>query len=292
MKYDILIKKPKLTVLVFSIITILISTQALSVVITSDIEVYMPSGEPTVDTLNKIRKEWPVDSVMIYVTAENVTKIEVLKEIDAIEKALNPRDSVDNYGLSDDIVYTASIASFLRDTNEIFPVIGGDRIPDNQEYANLLLMLIPDEIKYKFITPDNKNAVIIVTTTKDIDANELLEERVYPLLGTTTETNLTATGTITMYKETVDWIMGRIYTVLLISVLLIVLILLAFHKSMKAVIIAIVPIVYAVGLTFGTIGMMPNIEFAPTVIAVIPLLGALGVAYSLHMINHLSLIHI
>ncbi len=287
MKYDILIKRPKLTVFIFSIITLIISTQALSVVITSDIEVYMPDGEPTVEILKTIREEWPVDSVMIYVAAENVTKIEVLKEIDAIERALNPNDGTGNDGLSDSVVYTASIASFLRDTNAILRW-GEDKIPDNQEYADILLRCIPEEIKYEFITLDNKNAIIVIQTTKDIDANELLEERVYPLLETTMETHMTATGTITMYKETVDWIMGRIYTVLLISVLLIVLVLLAFHKSMKAVIIATLPIVYAVGLTFGTIGLMPNMEFAPTVIAVIPLLGALGVAYSLHMINHFA----
>jgi hypothetical protein len=54
---------------------------------------------------------------------------------------------------------------------------------------------------------------------------------------------------------------------------------------MKTVLIAIAPVLYSVALTFGTMGMMP-VEFAPTVIAVLPLLGALGVAYSLHMINY------
>lgn len=282
MQYDILLKKPKLTILVFSLITLLISTQALNVVISSDIELYMPSDEPNVETLNNIRDEWPVDSILIYVSADNITSVAALKEIDAIENALNPDE-----GTGDDVVYTASIASFLRDTNKIFPVIGEDKIPDNQCSVDLLLKLIPDEMKYKFITPDNKNAIIIVTTRKDVDANDLLENKVYPLLETTTVTNMTATGTITMYKETVDWIMGRIYSVLLISALLLVLTILAFHKRMKAVIIAIAPILYAIGLTFGTIGMMP-VEFAPTVISVIPLMAALGIAYSLHMINHFA----
>ncbi len=282
MQYDVLLKRPKLTILIFTVITLLISTQALNVVISSDIELYMPSNEPTVKTLNKIRAEWPVDSIMIYVSADNVTDVASLKEIDAIECALNPEN-----GTGDDVVYTASIASFLRDTNKIFPVIGGDKIPDSQCSVDILLKLIPDEMKYKFITPDNKNAIILVTTKKNVDANDLLENRVYPLMGTTVVTNMTATGTITMYKETVDWVMNRIYSVTLISALLLVLAVLAFHKRMKAVLIAIAPIVYAVGLTFGTIGMMP-VEFAPTVIAVIPLMAALGIAYSLHMINHFA----
>jgi len=283
MQYDILLKKPKLTIIIFTIITVLISTQALNVVITPDIELYTPSGEPTVETLNKIRAEWPVDFILIYISADNITKVSTLKEINAMEEALNPEE-----GDGDGVIYTASIASFLRDTNKIFPVIGGDKIPDSQCNVDLLLKLIPDEMKSKFVTPDNKNAIIIVTTKKDVDANDLLENKIYPLLETTVETKMTATGTTTMYKETVDWIMGHIYGVMLLSALLLVLTILAFHKRMKAVIIALTPIIYAIGLTFGTMGMMPDMEFAPTVIAVIPLLAALGVAYSLHMITHFA----
>ncbi|MEA2054751.1 MAG: MMPL family transporter [Candidatus Thermoplasmatota archaeon] len=282
MQYDILLKKPKLTIIIFSIITLLISTQALNIVISSDIELYMPSDEPTVKTLNKIRAEWYIDSVIVYVSADDVTSVTTLKEIDAIEGALNPEE-----GIGDGVVYTASIASFLRDINAIFPVIGEDKIPDSQCRVNTLLKFIPDEMKYKFNTSDNKNAVIVLATQKNISADDLLENKVYPLLETATETNMTSTGVVTMYKETVDWVMERIYSAILISALLLVLTILAFHKSMKAVIIAITPIVYATGLTFGTIGMT-SIKFSPTVIAVIPLLAALGIAYSLHLINHFA----
>ncbi len=278
MQYDLLLKRPKLTIIIFTLLTLVISTQALDVVISSDIELYMPSDQPTVETLNQIRKEWPVDNVVIYVSADNITDVSTLKEIDAVERALDPADS-------ESIEYTASIASFLRDTNAIFPIVGGNMIPDRQAQVDLLLRFIPEELKDNFVTPDNKHAVIIVATEKGVDADQLLEENVYPILGTTSETEMTATGTITMYKETVDWVMNRIYPVVLVSGLLLVLTILAFHRSMKAVLISLAPIAYAIGLTFGTIGMMP-VQFAPTVIAVIPLLAALGIAYSLHMVNH------
>ncbi|MFO8132337.1 MAG: MMPL family transporter [Thermoplasmatota archaeon] len=280
MQYDLLLKRPKLTILLFTLITLAISTQALNVVISSDIELYMPSDQPTVETLNQIRKEWPVDNVVIYVSADNVTDVSALKEIDAVERALEPDGS-------NGIEYTASIASFLRNTNAIFPVIGSDMIPNQQAQVDFLLRFIPEELKNNFVTPDGKHAVIIIATEKGVDADRLLEENVYPLLETTTETEMTATGTITMYKETVDWVMSRIYPVVLISGLLLVLTILAFHRSMKAVLISLAPIAYAIGLTFGTIGLMP-VEFAPTVIAVIPLLAALGIAYALHMVNHFA----
>jgi len=279
MQYDLLLRKPKLTIIIFTIITAIISINALNVKITSDIEVYMPGNEPSVMLLNEIRNEWPVDSLMIYLKGNNLTDISHLKEIDAMENAINPYND-----LRDQVVYTASIASLVKDTNANFPC-GEDKIPDNQKYANILLRLIPDEIKYNLISHDNKDGVIIVTTTKNADTDKLLNDRVYPVSESAKGIKAIPTGMITMYTQTVQWIMERIYNIALISLLLIVLALFAFHKDIKTVFIAIVPVLCAVGLTFGTMGLS-NTKFAPTVIAVLPLLASLGVAYSLHMINY------
>lgn len=279
MQYDLLLKKPKLTVFIFTIITFFISIQAVNMRITSDIEVYTPATQPSVMLLNKIRQEWPIDSLMIYIESNNVTSIASLKEMDGIENALNPYE-----GMEDEVMYTASIASLIKDTNANLP-FGKDEIPNNQFYIDALLKFIPDEIKYKLISKDNKNGVIILTTSKDADVDSLLNEKVYPIIETTKKVKAFPTGMLTLYKETIDWIMERISSVTLLSLMLILLILFAFHKDMKTVIIAIAPVLYSIALTFGTMGMM-NIEFAPTVIAVLPLLGALGVAYSLHMINY------
>ena len=95
MRYDLLLKRPKLTILIFTIITLLISINALNIVITSDIEVYMPSGQPSVELLNEIREEWPIDSFMVYIETNNITDISTLKEIDGLETALNPEEEKD-----------------------------------------------------------------------------------------------------------------------------------------------------------------------------------------------------
>ncbi|HEC82718.1 MAG TPA: hypothetical protein ENI53_02405 [Thermoplasmatales archaeon] len=280
MQYDLLLKKPKLTILIFTIITLIISLQAVNVVITSDIEVYMPSEQPSVQLLNKIRKEWPIDSLMIYIEANNITDISSLKEMDSIETAMNPSE-----GVEDGVVYTASIASLIKDTNANIPVIGKDEIPNNQQYVNLLMKFIPDEMKNMLISPDYENGVIIVTTTKDADVDTLLEENIYPIVESTHKIKAFPTGMLTLYKETIDWIMERIYNVGLISLLILLIVLYIFHRDMKTVLIIIAPVLYSVALTFGTMGLLP-VEFAPTVVAVLPLLAALGVAYSLHMINY------
>lgn len=280
MQYDLLLKKPKLTILIFTIITLIISLQAVNVVITSDIEVYMPSEQPSVQLLNKIRKEWPIDSLMIYIEANNVTDISSLKEMDSIETAMNPSE-----GVEDGVVYTASIASLIKDTNANIPVIGKDEIPNNQQYVNLLMKLIPDEMKNMLVSSDYENGIIIVTTTKDADVDTLLEENIYPIVESTHKIKAFPTGMLTLYKETIDWIMERVYNVGLISLLILLIVLYIFHRDMKTVLIIIAPVLYSVALTFGTMGLLP-VEFAPTVVAVLPLLAALGVAYSLHMINY------
>lgn len=280
MQYDVLFKRPKIIVILFTIITLLVATQALNVTITSDIEVYMPSEQPSVKLLNEIRKEWPVDSLLIYIEADNITSISSLKEIDGMESALNPVEGID-----DGVMYTTSIASLLKATNKDMPFFGKDEIPNNQQYANLLLHFIPDEIKYKVISQDEKNGVIILTTMRDVDVDELLDEKVYPIVQSAKKVNASPTGMLTLYKETVDWIMERIYGIALLSLLLILLVLFAFHKSLKTVMIVILPVLYSIALTFGSMGIMP-VKFAPTVIAVLPLLGALGVAYALHLVNY------
>ena len=279
MQYDLLLKRPKLTIILFTIVTAIISINAINVQITSDIEVYMPKNEPSVIILNEIRQQWPIDSLMIYLKGDNLTTISSLKEINAMEDALNPLPNLD-----DGVAYTASIASLVRETNANMPW-GEDKIPDSPLYVNFLLSFIPDEIKSNFISRDGKNAVIIVTTNKSANAQTLLDEKVYPISESAKNFKAVPTGMITMYAETVKWIMSRIYGITLLSLLLIVLILFAFHKDAKVVFIVIMPVLYAIGLTFGTMGLMKT-KFPPTVISVLPLLASLGVAYSLHMVNY------
>jgi len=279
MHYDLLMRKPKLTIIVFTLITLVIAVNAIHIEITSDVELYMPSDQPSVIVLNEIRHQWPVDTLMIYLSGENLSSVSHLKEMNAMEEAINPtRDDSDN------VIYTTSIASLVRDTNANLP-FGKDKIPDNQKYADFLMKLIPDEIKYKLISHDDKNAVIIVTTKKDVNADELLNEKIYPLSESAEGFKAVPTGLVTMYTETVHWIMDRIYGVGMLSLLLIVLVLFAFHRDIKTVFIAISPVIYAVVLTFGTLGMMDT-KFPPTVVAVLPLLASLGVAYALHMVNY------
>jgi predicted RND superfamily exporter protein len=280
MLFDLILKRPKTVVLVFSFLTFFISLQALSLTITSDIEVYTPTEEPIVETLIEMRDEWPMDSIIIFVQSDNITQSSVLKEILAVEKGINSQNGEDT-----GIIYTISIASFITSLAENFPLFDTNGLPEKQEYIDFIFQYIPDEIKYQFISRDYTSAAIIVAVSPNADAETLIEQVIKPLTQKTDETQMTTTGIVAMYKETVKWTMERIVRVVPLSLFLIALVIYLFHRSIKAVVISIFTVLFSIALTFGTIGLLP-VMFTPQVIAVIPLLASLGVAYSLHIISH------
>ena len=291
MYIDFILDRPKTIFLMFTILTLLISSQALDIKITSSIEVYLPKGQPTVETLNEIRDEWPIDSIIIYVDAEDVTKPSVLREMLAVEGAINWDE-----GEEDGVVYTASIASFIKEMSRpnFFDALGFNRsigpgegkIPERQEGINLYLKFIPDEMKYKFITSDHKNAIIMIMIPKDADQEELMASihsvLDSPLIG---ETKMEPTSQIPMMQESIGWSYEQFGRILPISMILLIAVLFIFHRNLKVVFIIGIPLIYAIVLTFGTAGMMTK-EFVPYLLTVAPLLLALGIAYTLHLVNH------
>ncbi len=293
MYIDFILDRPKTIFLMFTILTLLISSQALDIKITSSIEDYLPKGEDTVETLNEIRDEWPIDSIIIYVDAEDVTKPSVLREMLAVEGAINWDE-----GEEDGVVYTASIASFIKEMSRpnFFDALGFNRsigpgegkIPERQEGINLYLKFIPDEMKYKFITSDHKNAIIMIMIPKDADQEELMAN-INSILLTTSETKMEPTSQIPMMQESIDWSYEQFGRILPISMILLIAVLFIFHRNLRVVFIIGIPLIYAIGLTFGTTGMIAGMmakEFVPYLLTVAPLLLALGIAYTLHLVNH------
>ncbi len=293
MYIDFILDRPKTIFLMFTILTLLISSQALDIKITSSIEAYLPEGQPTVETLNEIRNEWPIDSIIIYVDAEDVTKPSVLREMLAVEGAINWDE-----GEEDGVVYTASIASFIKEMSRpnFFDALGFNRsigpgdgkIPADPRAIDLYLKFIPEEMKYKFITLDHKNAIIMIMIPKDADQEELMAN-INSILLTTSETKMEPTSQIPMMQESIDWSYEQFGRILPISVILLIAVLFIFHRNLRVVFIIGIPLIYAIGLTFGTAGMIAGMmakEFVPYLLTVAPLLLALGIAYTLHLVNH------
>ena len=111
-----IVKRPKTVFILFTFFTLLVGSQAVNVYMISDLSVYLPSGEPVIDLLNRIQEYWPMgSSIIVFVEANDVTDYNVLKEMLEVEDQVN-KYKRDN-GEVDGVISTNSIASLIRNLN-------------------------------------------------------------------------------------------------------------------------------------------------------------------------------
>ena len=92
-----------------------------SLKVNGDLEVYLPEGKQVADDINEVREDWTTNVMIIYVESNeiNVTSVEILHEIDALEKTLNKNLS-DN-GITDDYIYVLSLSTVIKEINSSAP---------------------------------------------------------------------------------------------------------------------------------------------------------------------------
>ncbi len=130
-----------------------------------------------------------------------------------------------------------------------------------------------------------KVAVIIIQLSEDANYDKVLENVTYAINHKgTTYSDMTVTGTLPMQEEIRETSMGQLKLIFPFAILFVAIVLLIFHRNIKAVLIALVPTAYAITLTFGVLG---TVEPKLTIIsaAVVALLLGLGVDYSIHLMN-------
>ena len=75
---EILVLRPKLVILIFSIITVLIGLQATNIYMESDLISFLPTDDPAVQLWIKMDKEFQLGStIIIYVEADDIRDPEV-----------------------------------------------------------------------------------------------------------------------------------------------------------------------------------------------------------------------
>lgn len=95
------------------------------------------------------------------------------------------------------------------------------------------------------------------------------------------------TGLTKVLQDVSDAIYQDLQAMLPISLIIVVLIITALHRSLKVVAITGLPIVMALAVTFGTTVLM-DITLTPMIVACGPILIGLGVDYALHMLNRIE----
>ena len=85
--------------------------------VNGDLAVYLPQGSPITAQIAEVEKDWTTNVMVIYVESEdvNVTTVEILDEIDAIERELNYVRN--DRGVNDNIIYVLSISTVIKEVN-------------------------------------------------------------------------------------------------------------------------------------------------------------------------------
>jgi len=89
--------------------------------VNGDLEVYLPEGKQVAFDIEEVRSNWTTNVMIIYVESPkiNVTSVEILHQIDLLEKELNKNLS-DN-GLTDDYIYILSLSTVIKEINSSAP---------------------------------------------------------------------------------------------------------------------------------------------------------------------------
>ena len=85
--------------------------------VNGDLAVYLPQGSPITSQIAEVEKDWTTNVMVIYVESEdvNVTTVEILDEIDAVERELNYIRN--DRGVNDNIIYVLSISTVIKEVN-------------------------------------------------------------------------------------------------------------------------------------------------------------------------------
>ncbi|MCG2826654.1 MAG: MMPL family transporter [Thermoplasmatales archaeon] len=292
--FEAVTKKPKLTLFVMTVIVLLIGSQALHLIgsIEGDIEVYLPPGDPSTETLNEIREDWPTDLIIIYVTVgknDDITDLPVLEEMSRVEEALDYNKT--DYGENDSISYILSISSIIKEINN---ATGGNySIPDKEKTDLILSQLAGSEELERLIKDTdgdgtNDSAVIMMGMPRNANQTEVLD-RTEDAVKNTAICSMTVTGQPAIMKAVQERTFMEFMKVVPLMFIFTAIVLFFFHRTLKLVVIALLPMLYAILVTFGFLGMVKDyVVIAPQIILVAPLLFAFGIGDALYISNRFA----
>lgn len=186
--------------------------------VNGDLEVYLPDGSQVSVLIKEVEEDWTTNVMIIYVESEavNVTTIPILKQIDAMESAMNSNRN--DGGEFDDIIYVLSISAVIKEVNssavrvakafasgvaastgqEEFSeeinetidsqedILGNYAIPDEQGRVDQILDEMPQNALDKLVRDVGREeaekafywnrAVIIMGISSDADVAEMIEK--------------------------------------------------------------------------------------------------------------------
>ena len=289
----ILVKRSRLVLVIYTLITILVGSQATNIYMQSELASFLPPDDPTTQLWNKINEEFQVGSIIIiYVEADDIRDPEVLKEMDRVSSSPKLNKYENDEGKIDGIHSVNSLAEYIKKENAKPFIVGGfggsgkNEIPDDENLiSNYISRYAIQGIKGTLFTNTYDIAVILLQLSDNADYDEILNNTKYAISHRGTfYSEMTVTGTTAMQKAIQNVSMEYFRIIFIAAVILVSLVLFIFHRNFKGVLIALLPTACAIALTFGVLGFVQP-ELTIISVAIVALLLGLGVDYSIHIMN-------
>ena len=292
----LLVQRPKTVILVFTIITAIIGAQATNIYMESDFATFLPQDDPTVQVWGEIAREFQVGStIIIYVEADDIRDPDVLKEMDRVSCSPKINEFENDKGEQDGVYSVKSLAYYIKEENAKPYVIGGlggtgkNEIPDDENLiSRYISRMTIQAMKGTYFTNKYDVAVIMIQLSKGANFEEILTNTKYAVEHRGTYySEMTVTGTVAMQNTLQKISMEYFGIIFPIAILLVSAVLFFFHRSVKGILITLLPTAYAITLTFGVLGaVVPQLTLLA--ITVVALLLGLGVDYSIHIMNRFA----
>ncbi len=176
---------------------------------------------------------------------------------------------------------------------------GSYEIPEDQDDVNDWVNQVEERILNHIVLDTNgdgvwDSAICLIGLVSDLDFDEITvrvrdsyQNEVADYNGrvpANMKLKVRDTGTIPVTKDVQDRSVREGINALIIATLFILVALFVFHRTLKILFIALVPVSVSIALTFSIIAIT-KLPITPQVIAVGPILIALGVAYGLYIAN-------
>ena len=292
----LLVQRPKTVIIVFTIITVIIGAQATNIYMASDFATFLPKDDPTVQVWSEIDKEFQLGyTIIIYVEADDIRDPDVLNEMDRVSFSPKLNKFESDKGEQDGVYSVKSLAYYIKEENAKPYMIGGlggtgkNEIPDDENLiSRYISRMTIQALKGTYFTNKYDVAVIIIQLAKNANFEEVLDNTKYVVEHRGTYySEMTVTGTIAM-QNTLQKVFMEYFTIIFpIAILLVSAVLFFFHRSIKGILITLLPTAYAIALTFGVLGAVAP-QLTVLAIAVVALLLGLGVDYSIHIMNRFA----
>ncbi|MEM2869013.1 MAG: MMPL family transporter [Thermoplasmata archaeon] len=313
--------------IILTIITAIIGSQAVNIpkYMRGDMEIYLPPDHEATKILEEVRRDYSTDVIVIYIKAkdtdgdgkvENLTSVPVLLEMSRFEgddlnrNAPDERDrgidpDKDDGGKNDRVRYCLSISTIIKELNstpariaralQLPPVAGSYAIPPDQETIDAIVNTIPEEQKASLLKDTDGDGIYdraaIIIGVRAGTSPSYIVGKVDALLKRydSQSCEMINTGPMTVIEKIQGRTIYEFIKVMPFTIIYLFIVLYFFHRTLKAPLLALVPVAYALVITFGIVGALhERLIISPQIALVAPVMLALGISYGVYIANRFS----